>query len=210
MPLGAPFSLSMNEIYLRIKSAIRKLIPSTNLPVLIAIDGGSGAGKTTVTKTIEELLNAAVIHLDDFYSADIPYRKWQGFSVEEKFQNVFRWNELREEVLEPLKSGCNASWFAFDFNASSVDGTYALEKDPKSLKPTDVVILEGAYSASPHLDGLIDFSILVDVPIDERHERLDKRESEDFLIGWHNIWDDVEKYYFNEVRPREYFDLIIS
>jgi len=200
----------MNREETDLRSAIEGLISSSTFPVLIAIDGGSGAGKTTITSIIQEWFNATVIHLDDFYSADIPYRKWQDFSITERFDNVFRWEDLKRDVLIPLKSGVAAKYYAFNFDSGRPDGTFDMKEEPTLLKSADVLILEGAYSASPHLDDLLDLKILVDVPVEERHYRLNSRESEDFLIDWHEIWDEVEQYYFGEVRPNETFNLVVT
>jgi len=200
----------MNREETDLRSAIEGLISSSTLPVLIAIDGGSGAGKTTIANIILEWFNATVIHLDDFYSADIPYSKWQDFSITERFDNVFRWEDLKRDVLIPLKSGVAAKYYAFDFYSGRPDGTFDMKEEPTLLKSADVLIMEGAYSASPHLDDLLDLKILVDVPVEERHDRLTSRESEDFLIDWHEIWDEVEQYYFEEVRPNETFNLVVT
>jgi para-aminobenzoate synthetase len=199
----------MNETIERIISAIRQLISSSDMPVVVAIDGGSGAGKSTISEMIQAEFDAALVHLDDFYSASIPDAKWHGCSAEEKFQNVFMWNSVREDVLKPLKAGRRAKWFSFDFNKRRSDGTFGMEEKPKILSPNDVVILEGAYSGSPQLRDLIDFSILIDVPTEERHARLDDRQDEAFSEYWHGLWDEVEEYYFKKIRPKSSFDLVV-
>ena len=73
-----------------------------------------------------------------------------------------------------------------------------------------VIILDGAYSASPGIADLVDFSVLVDLPVSERHKRLAERENAQFLRRWHETWDEVEEYYFTIVRPKSSFDLIVS
>jgi uridine kinase len=54
----------------------------------------------------------------------------------------------------------------------------ALEK-----QPAPVILLEGANAASPQIADLIDLKVLIDVPVQERHRRLDKRESDQHLIS---------------------------
>lgn len=48
-----------------------------------------------------------------------------------------------------------------------------------------MILLEGACSAHPELADLVDLAILVDVPVGERHVRLEAREDGDFLEKWH-------------------------
>jgi hypothetical protein len=56
----------------------------------------------------------------------------------------------------------------------------------------------------------VDVAILVEVPIEERHARLAAREEPYFLETWHRRWDEVEAYYFEQVRPKSSFDLVVE
>jgi uridine kinase len=180
-------------------------------PIVIALDGGSGAGKSTLASIIKDELDIALIPLDDFFSADIPDDEWDKFTVEEKLMYVFDWNRLRNHALLPLMNGQPAKWHAFDFQSGlRADGTYGMEKEPKRLTPANVILIEGVYSASPALADLIDLSILVNVPVKERYVRLEAREDHDFLEKWHQMWDEVEIYYFSQVRQKNSFDIVIE
>ena len=124
---------------------------------------------------------------------------------------MFDWRRLRESVIEPLLAGSPARWYAFDFESGlRPDGTYGTQTDPIERKPADVILLEGAYTACPELADLVDLTILVDVPIEERHARLEAREDKDFLEEWHRRWDPVESHYYTQVRPRSSFDLVVK
>ncbi|HEU0292294.1 MAG TPA: hypothetical protein VFR47_06140 [Anaerolineales bacterium] len=190
---------------------IRGLLVRKGPPIVIALDGGSGAGKSTIASIIARKLHTALIPLDDFFSANIPDSQWDEFRVEEKLQNVFDWNRVRQQVLEPLLKGMPARWYSFDFQSGlRADGTYGMETEPKERMPAPVILIEGAYSSSPRLADLVDFAVLVDVPMEERYARLAAREDPDFLKTWHRRWDEVEAYYFEHVRPRSSFDLIVE
>jgi len=65
----------------------------------------SGAGKSTLAALIEDEIDAALIPLDDFFSADIPDSQWDQFTVEQKLRNVFDWKRLRAHAIEPLLKG---------------------------------------------------------------------------------------------------------
>jgi uridine kinase len=180
-------------------------------PVLVALDGGSGAGKSTLAAMLGREIDAVVVPLDDFFAAHIPDWEWDARSSAERARDVFDWQRLRADALEPLLAGQSARWHPFDFAAGlGPDGTYALSKQSVERHAAPVIILDGAYSASPEVADLIDLAVLVDVPFPERHKRLAEREDERFLQRWHAVWDDVEKYYFTEVRPKSSFDLVVS
>jgi uridine kinase len=196
-------------IGLEIIEQLQNLLSRKQNPIVVALDGGSGAGKSTLALIIKDELDAALIPLDDFFSANIPDSEWDKFTVEEKLKYVFDWVRLRNYAIVPLLKGRPAKYNAFDFQSGlRADGTYGMEKERKKLEPADVILIEGAYSASPELTDLIDFAILVDVPIKERHVRLKAREDNDFLMKWHQRWDEVEIYYFNHVRPKSSFDFV--
>jgi len=180
-------------------------------PIMVAIDGASGAGKSTVSYMLKSKLSAAVISLDDFFSANIPDAKWDEFSVEEKLKAVFDWNRLRTQALLPLLANQQARWYPFDFSAGlQEDGTYNLISVIKTCEPSSVIIIDGTYSAGPYLADLVNLTVLIDVPVQERHDRLDKREDPAFIKQWHKRWDLVEDFYFEQVKPKNTFDIVIK
>ena len=201
----------INAVSSKIIDSILSLERINNKPILIAIDGGSGSGKSTVAGIISSQLNATLIATDDFYAAEIPHEGWINRSHKERAADVINWRSLKSLVLEPLMKGVPASWKAFDFNAGiRPDGTYSIALAATYYLPNDLIILEGAYSCRPELSDIINLKILIDVPVEIRHERLQNREEKEFLIQWHERWDDPEEYYFREVRPPSSFDMVIE
>jgi len=180
-------------------------------PIVVALDGASGAGKSTVASLLARRLDAALIPLDDFFAADIPDAQWDEFTVQEKRNNVFDWHRLRTQCIEPLLRGKRARWKAFDFESGlRDDGTYGMQDKPKIREPADVIIIDGAYSAGPELADLVDLAILVQVPKKERHARLRARDGFEFSQDWLRRWEPVEEYYFNNLRPRDSFHFILQ
>jgi uridine kinase len=192
-------------------AAVREAAAGRTRPLVVAIDGASGSGKSTLAACVASRLGAAVIPVDDFFAAGIPEEAWEGFSVDERLRHVFDWQRLREDVVVPLLAGRPARWHAFDFEGGvRADGTYAMQTEPVEVAPASVILLDGAYSAGPALEDLVDLAVLVDVPPEVRHARLAAREEAGFLARWHRLWDPVEAYYFNEVRPRASFDVVVA
>jgi uridine kinase len=203
--------ISRQENALQIATEIILSETQKKTPVVIAVDGGSGAGKSMFVKHLAEQTKAAVIPLDDFYSADTPNTKWGEYAKREKLNKVFNWEQFLISGLKPLLHGDIACWATYDFAAGiQENGTYRKQSELKKLPPSDIIIIDGTYSASPAIIDLVDITILIDAPIAERHKRLGDREDAAFLKEWHQLWDDVEDYYLNEIRPKEFYDLVIQ
>ena len=195
----------------RICSAIHHLEATPHCPVLVALDGGSGSGKSTLAALLAERLGAPLIPGDDFYAASIPDAEWERRTPAERAADVIDWRRLRARALEPLLAGERAEWHPFDFSAGPrPDGTYRMCDQLEVREPSSVILLDGAYSARPELDDLVDLSVLVDVPADVRHRRLAAREAPDVLAAWHRRWDEAEAWYLTHVRPVSTFDLVVT
>ena len=202
----------MKSPELHILERIEALRAELARPVVVALDGGSGSGKSTIAARLAKLTDIALVTLDDFYQTQVPESEWPHKTVAERLNRVFEWDRVREAI-EPLRKGEPAQWRAFDFmQGLGPDGTYSLKDEFTEVAPAPTILLEGAYSASPFLRDLIDLAVIVDVPTKVRHERTAAREqgAEDFLTAWHAVWDDVESYYFERVCPPRSFDLVVQ
>ena len=204
---------SDNHTEFQILKALHDLGEKLRRPVVAAIDGESGAGKSTLSAKLTAKGNVALITLDDFYQTKIPEVEWTKMAVEDRLNNVFDWKRVRSTALDPLRSGKPGEWHAFDFlKGLNERGTYDLKDEVTRAEPSPIIVIEGAYSASPHLRDLIDLTILVQVPKEDRHNRVEQRErdSNDFLNDWHVIWDEVEALYFGQICPPSSFDIVVE
>jgi para-aminobenzoate synthetase len=176
--------------------------PSTR-PVLVALDGRSGTGKSTLAQAVGAEVGALVIDGDDFYrGGDDAY--WDAQAPAQKVDLVIDWRRQRA-VLQRLRGRRQAQWQPYDWDAD--DGRLATQV---IAGPADVVILDGAYSARAELADLYDLRVLLCVRRDIRQDRLRRREGEQEWAEWQARWGEAEDLYFEKLMPPESFDLVLD
>jgi len=172
---------------------------------VVALDGHSGAGKSTIAAEVADTVDIAMVHTDDFYR-DMPAADRLELTPAEGVDRYFDWERLRAQALLPLCRGEQARYGRFDWLAGR--GL----TDAVAVDPRDIVLVEGVYSARPEFDDLLDLKVLVEVADDKREIRRQQRArtvSRDDPQGWDARWDSAERHYFDVIRPRGAFDLIV-
>lgn len=172
-------------------------------PVLVALDGRSGVGKSTVAREVGAQLGALVIDGDDFYrGGDDAY--WDALGPARKVDLVIDWRRQRA-LLGQLGRGEAVTWRPYDWDAD--DGRLGASI---TGGPAAVVLLNGAYSARPELADLYRARVLLHVDRDLRRERLLRREGERDRAEWEARWGEAEDLYFDVMMPPEAFDLVLD
>ena len=182
---------------------IMSLQRATQTPVLVALDGRSGAGKSTVAAQVGAQTGALVIDGDDFYRGGAD-AFWDALSPAEKVDLVIDW-ERQRSLLEQLRRGEAVTWQPYDWDAD--DGRLGA---PVTAGPAAVVLLDGAYSARKELSDLYSQRVLLAVARDVRRERLLRREGERYRAGWEARWGEAEDLYFDVLMPPAVFDLVLD
>lgn len=168
--------------------------------LVLAIDGHGAAGKSTIAAAVAHATGAALVHTDDFFRCPA-VRPRPAAPGAPAMACYYDWRRLRAQALEPLRARRAATFRRFDWERGrGLDGTVAVE-------PSDLVLVEGVFSAAPELSDLVDRSVFVQTPEPERLRRLQRLVAPE---EWDEDWLAAEQAYFGQARPPSSFDLIVS
>ncbi len=186
-------------------------LPAKPTTLVIGIAGGTGAGKTTIARTVvSELAGESVTLIEhDSYYRDRPELPFDARQLLNYDHPDSLESELLAQHLDQLAAGIAVQRPNYDFlQHRRTDHTTRLE-------PTRVVVVEGILIfAEPALRERFDVKVFVDTPADIRVLRRIRRDME--RRG--RQFDDIRRQYMKTVRPmheafvepsRRYADVII-
>ena len=182
--------------------------------LVVAIDGHGGAGKSTLAAAVAQATRAALVHTDDFFQQPAtpaggraardhsrPAQAGGPAAAGHSMAQYYDWRRIRAQAVQPLKAGRRATFRRFDWErGAGRDGAV-------TVAPAALIVLEGVFSAAPELSDLMDRSVLVNTPEQERLRRLRARVTPE---EWDPDWLIAEQAYFGAIRPPSSFDLVVS
>ena len=168
-------------------------------PLVLALDGRCGSGKTTLADRLARQFPASIVlHTDDFYLPPAQrVRGWEKTPCAN--MDLIR---LRDEALRPAYEGQPVLYRAYFCRA----GAY---QPVQELAPQPLVILEGSYSHHPLLAGYETLQVFVTCSREEQTRRLQAREGERYA-NFAARWIPLEEGYFAQYRIEEMADLAVD
>ena len=181
-----------------------KTLQGQKVPLLVAIDGLGGAGKSTLAQLLKQQLKTlgwimAVVKHDDFYHPSNRREKQQTGAIGCDFD----WERLRDQVLIPLKEKRSARYQRYDWETDVLAEWY-------TISASDVVIVEGVYTMRYELTYLYDLKIWMECPRAIRLARGIARDGEKARAIWEHDWMPKEDDYIKTHLPHENADLFVN
>ena len=190
--------LTSSEAETAIQAHVGSLL-RTSERVLIAIDGNCCAGKTTLSQRLGSLLDANVVHLDDYFLQPhmrSPQRLSQpGGNVDAE--------RFLAQVLLPVSRGERAAVQKYDCHADAL-------LDPVFVSPKRVAIIEGAYSLHPLLAPYYTLKVFCRIDPALQESRILARNGEAALPVFRERWIPLENRYFEALDILSQCDLIVD
>lgn len=151
------------------RSLVSELIAQGKPPLLIAVDGPAGSGKTTFAKALAgHLPKSQVVHMDDIYNG------WEDALTDSLAFNLKRW------IVDPFKNETQIKYPVFNWR------NYSYQEE-KTIASQTSVILEGVGAGNDRVFRDLDFLIWVEADLSIGLERVKKRDGEAVaqqLIAW--------------------------
>jgi len=151
----------------------------------IVLDGRAAAGKSTRTEMLKQILEAEVIHMDDFF---LPPSLRSLERLEEPGGNV-HYERFMEEVIPHLNEPKPFSYRRFSCGKMDYDGECSV--GTKSWR-----IVEGSYSHHPIFGEYGDIKVFCDVDPKEQMKRIEKRNGAEMARIFEQRWIPLEERYF--------------
>ena len=179
-PVTLPVGLTEDMRPSRTTDVVVELVTASPArPRVIALDGPSAAGTSTLGADLGVRLSASVVAGDDFYR-DMPEEQRWALTAAQGVEEYFDWQRLRHEVLEALRAGRSARYRPFSWLPEG-----GLEERWVRVDPTPIIVLEGVYTARPQLRDLVDLAVPVETATEERQRRLTVRKLMAPVLGAH-------------------------
>ena len=185
---------------IQVTDEINKLIKKNKEDaIVIAIDGRSASGKTTLAKFLSKQYDCNVFHMDDFFlqpSQRTEQRLAQiGGNVDyERFMQEVLSKVFKKETVIYRRYLCYKQMIA--------------ESEAIPYKP--LTIIEGAYSMHPYFKNPYSLRIFMDIDSERQLEMIAKRNGVDMVDRFKTEWIPKENAYIEAFKIKEACDIYLK
>ena len=172
---------------------------NTKSRVVIAIDGNSSAGKSSLAALLKESGSCSVISMDHFF---LKPEHRSSDRLSQPGGNIDH-DRFIKQVITPLKSGEAFAYHPYDCKSDMLS-------DPVFVDSNPLIVVEGAYSLHPMFCavGIYDISVFLEIDEAEQKRRLMERDP-NLYERFINEWVPMENMYFDNFKIKEKCDFLI-
>ncbi|ADU48143.1 AAA family ATPase [Intrasporangium calvum] len=168
------------------------VLPRCGDIAVVAVDGRSGAGKTTLARGVAAELagfgTVEVVHMDQLYPG------WEGLAESSEI--------LATRILEPLARASPAAYPRWDWDEDRWDGT-------ASVRPADFLVVEGCGSSIGPARPFAAVTVFMEADRELRRQRGLARDGEAYRPHWQR-WAAQEDAVFAADDTKARADLVID
>lgn len=189
------------KIYEKIHPLLIKIseVLSKKSRCVVALDGRSASGKTTLAEIMRNTFDADVIHMDDFF---LPAELRTSDRFIEPGGNV-HYERFNEEVVYGLNSGDQFEYQVFDCSEMRIKGKRKVGK-------SKIIIVEGAYALHPKITAQYDVKAFYDIDKNQQLRRIIKRNGKTMLENFENRWIPLENEYIKAYSIKEKCSVVLK
>ncbi|MBR2344265.1 MAG: hypothetical protein IKA71_00575 [Lentisphaeria bacterium] len=166
---------------------------------VIAVDGRAASGKSTLARMLARIMDAGVIHMDDFF---LPPELRTAERFAQAGGNV-HYERFIQEVLPFLRDKKQFSYRIFDCKQMKLTGR-------RSVAGSSWRIVEGAYSMHPEFGKYADLNVFFDIAPAEQLRRIRLRNGEAAAKVFAERWIPFEENHIRNNQVVKRADLILG
>lgn len=168
-------------------------------PCVIAMDGRAASGKTTLAESLRIVLDADVIHMDDFF---LPPALRTEDRLSEAGGNI-HYERFLEEVIPNVLQKKPFAYRIFDCGKMDFCGVREIGDKPFR-------IIEGSYSHHPKFGRYADITVFLNVSPEAQIKRIRARNGEKMLERFLHRWIPMEEKYFAQYSIGDHADITVD
>ena len=191
---------SCKERFAPVVDAIEKLVQDTERKrIIVALDGRCASGKSTLGFYLQDLFDANLFHMDDFF---LQAHQRTAERLAEIGGNV-DYERFEEEVLKPVLAYKAVNYRRFDCKNMTI--SEGVEIPYKRIN-----MIEGSYCMNPYFGDIYDLKVFTDIEEPEQLENIRARNGEEKLAVFVERWIPKEEAYFQKFRIKEQSDIVVE
>ena len=187
------------SIYEELIRNIQHQLPTTT-PLILAIDGMCGSGKTTLAQYLSTIFDASIIHMDNFF---LPFERKTPERLAEAGGNI-DYERFLEIAVPALRQRRPFSYTAYNCQTASYDRQI-------QITSCELIIVEGSYSLHQKFGCYYDMSLFLSVDTEEQLRRLKIRcQNEAKFHRFQTEWIPMETLYHEKQSVLHRADMVIN